>query len=161
MGNQINLDNYEPVEERIMRFKDTYPNYRMTSEVVDMRGEVGATRWVVKVTLYRNFEDEKPLSEGHAFEVDGAGMTQNVAALETCETSELGRALANAGFAGNRRVTREEMMKPKIQELTDRANTCKTEADLKKVWSEAMELGVANHLTLVVKRRRAELNGAS
>ncbi|OFT88989.1 hypothetical protein [Corynebacterium sp. HMSC28B08] len=161
MGNQINLDNYEPVEERVMRFKEKYPDYRMASEIVDMSGDVGSTRWVVKVTLWRSFEDEKPLAEGHAFEIDGAGMTQRTAALETCETSALGRALANAGFAGNRRVTREEMMKPKIQELTDKAMSCESEDQLKKVWREAQAIHVQDSLSNIIKLRRAQINGTA
>ena len=31
--------------------------------------------------------------------------------LETCESSAIGRALANAGYSGNKRTTREEMAK--------------------------------------------------
>lgn len=161
MSKEIRLDNYEPVEERVMRFKEKYPDYRMTSEIVDMSGDVGKTRWVVKVTLFRSFDDEKPLAEGHAFEVDGAGMTQRTAALETCETSALGRALANAGFAGNRRVTREEMMKPKIQELTDKAMACETEAQLKQVWQEAQAIHILDAVRNIINLRRAQINGTA
>jgi len=50
-------------------------------------------------------------STGLAFEIDGVGMAQKTAALETCESSAIGRALANAGYSGNRRTTREEMAK--------------------------------------------------
>lgn len=107
----INLDNYEPVEERLMRFKKEYPNFRMKSDLLSMDGEIGKTRWVVMVSLYKDFDDEKPVSTGLAFEIDGVGMAQRAAALETCETSALGRALANIGFVGSRRVTREEMEK--------------------------------------------------
>jgi hypothetical protein len=48
---------------------------------------------------------------GLAFEIDGVGMAQKTAALETCESSAIGRALANAGYSGNKRTTREEMAK--------------------------------------------------
>jgi hypothetical protein len=42
---------------------------------------------------------------------DGVGMAQKAAALETCETSAIGRALGNMDYSGNKRTTREEMAK--------------------------------------------------
>jgi hypothetical protein len=54
--------------------------------------------WVLKAT-------------GLAFEVDGSGMTQRANALETCETSAIGRALANMNLSGNKRASRTEMEK--------------------------------------------------
>lgn len=115
---QINLDNYEPVEERLQRFKNDYPEYRMKSVLEHIDGDLGKTRWVVNVTIWKHKDDQEPAANGYAFEIDGAGMTQKAAALETCETSALGRALANLGYVGNRRVTREEMAKVKrAQEL--------------------------------------------
>jgi hypothetical protein len=49
---------------------------------------------------------------GHAFEIDGEnGMANKTSALENCETSAIGRALANCGYGGDKRVSREEMAK--------------------------------------------------
>jgi hypothetical protein len=38
-------------------------------------------------------------------------MANKTSALENAETSSTGRALANAGYSGNKRTTREEMAK--------------------------------------------------
>ena len=38
-------------------------------------------------------------------------MANKTSALENAETSAIGRALANAGYSGNKRATREEMAK--------------------------------------------------
>jgi len=59
-------------------------------------------------------EDQRlgcPTSTGYAFEVDGGYGANKTSALENCETSAIGRALANMGLHGNKRASREEMSK--------------------------------------------------
>jgi hypothetical protein len=56
-------------------------------------------------------------------------MANKTSALENCETSSIGRALANAGYSGNRRATREEMAK------VERGQTPKAAMN----WSELLE----------------------
>lgn len=103
---EINLDNYESVEERILRFRRDHPNFRCLTELT-YEGDPGQTRWIIKARVWRDAENTgMPDATGYAFELDGAGKTQQTAALETCETSAIGRALANLGYGGNRRVTR-------------------------------------------------------
>lgn len=108
---QIDLSNYETVEERIRRFYRDNPEARITTDLVAFDGEAGRTRWIVKAFVFKDSEREKPDSTGYAFEIDGAGMTQKAAALETCETSAIGRALANLNYSGNKRDSREEIAK--------------------------------------------------
>lgn len=108
---KINLADYEPVEERVRRFYKDHPDARILTDLVQVDGEPGKSRWIVKASVFRDSERERPCATGYAFEVDGAGMTQKAAALETCETSAIGRALANLNYSGNRRATREEMAK--------------------------------------------------
>lgn len=133
----INLENYEPVDERIARFKNDHPNFRVVTEEWH-EGEPGATRWIVKASVWRDAENTGlPDGTGYAFEIDGKGMTQRTAALETCETSAIGRALANLGYAGNRKVTREEMIKPAVAEFEDRVAAAQSEAELRSIWVEA------------------------
>jgi hypothetical protein len=58
--------------------------------------------------------DDVPVATGHAEEVRGAGNVNRTSHVENCETSAVGRALANAGMAGtdvNKRPSREEMSK--------------------------------------------------
>ena len=61
--------------------------------------------------MYLNDETDKPKATGLAFEVDGQGMANKTSALENAETSAIGRALANAGYSGNKRTSRQEMEK--------------------------------------------------
>lgn len=153
----INLDNYEPVDERIARFKADHPNFRvLTEESHD--GEPGATRWIVKASIWRDAENTGlPDGTGYAFEIDGQGMTQRTAALETCETSAIGRALANLGYAGNRKVTREEMIKPAVAQFEDRVAAAQSEAELRSIWVEAQAQGLEKRIQAAVNKRKAEV----
>lgn len=103
----FNLDNYEPVATRLQKFIETANGPRVITEMVH-RGD----GWCVfKASLYAG---DILLSTGWAEEhaTDrGVNMTSHV---ENCETSAVGRALANYGFAGSdpaRRASREEMQK--------------------------------------------------
>lgn len=128
---QFNLDSYETVEQRIARFYGDHPDGRIITENLTTIQDRQVSTWVVKAEIWLPIWDAgasfvtlddykngyKPetawflKSTGLAFEIDGAGMTQKTSALETCETSAIGRALANAGYSGSKRVTREEMEK--------------------------------------------------
>ena len=153
----INLDNYEPVEERIARFKADHPNYRVATELT-FDGEPGATRWIVKASIWRDAENTgMPDGTGYAFEIDGKGMTQKTAALETCETSAVGRALANLGYVGNRQVTREEMVKPLVAEVEERVAAARSADELRAVWLDAKSQGVEKRIQGAVNRRKAEV----
>ena len=153
----IDLANYEPVEERIARFKADHPNYRVATELT-FDGEPGATRWIVKASIWRDAENTgMPDGTGYAFEVDGRGMTQKTAALETCETSAIGRALANLGYAGNRKVTREEMIKPAVAQFEDRVAAAQSEAELRSIWVEAQAQGLEKRIQGAVNKRKAEV----
>ena len=154
---EISLENYEPVDERIARFKADHPNFRvLTDESHD--GEPGATRWIVKASVWRDAENTGlPDGTGYAFEIDGKGMTQRTAALETCETSAIGRALANLGYAGNRKVTREEMIKPAVAQFEDRVAAAQSESELKAVWMDAKSQGLEKRIQAAVNRRKAEV----
>lgn len=153
----INLDNYEPVDERIARFKADHPNFRVLTEE-SHEGEPGATRWIVKASIWRDADNVgMPDATGYAFEIDGKGMTQRTAALETCETSAIGRALANLGYAGNRSVTREEMIKPAVAQFEDRVAAAQSEAELRSIWVEAQAQGLEKRIQGAVNKRKAEV----
>ena len=102
---------YETVDQRIRRFYNDNPTGRITTELVSATGDPGSTRWVVKANVWRDRVDGDPDGTGYAFELDGAGMANKTSALENCETSAVGRALAQAGYSGDLRATREEMAK--------------------------------------------------
>ena len=105
---KINLDNYVPVNERLMRFWAKYPDGAIKTELL-----YADEKYVrVYAAAFSEKDAVKLLATGLAEEVRGVGMTTTVSAIETCETSAIGRALANAGFEVQRGIaSREEMEK--------------------------------------------------
>ena len=114
---QFNLADYETVEERIARFYKDHPDGRIITENLTTKEDRQVGTWVVRAFIFFNSDGTTPAkSTGLAFEVDSNRGPQATSALEVCETSSIGRALANAGYSGNRkttgnRPTREEMEK--------------------------------------------------
>ena len=107
----FNLADYETVEERIRRFyKDNKTGRIITDNITTLQDRQVGT-WVVKASVYLDDQTDKPKATGLAFEVDGQGMANKTSALENAETSAIGRALANAGYSGNKRTSRQEMEK--------------------------------------------------
>jgi len=118
----FNLEDYETVEERLIKFWKEHPDGRIDTKLV----EASATRFIVQAYIYRTEADNYPWASGLAEEtVSGRGVNAT-SALENCETSALGRALASAGYATKgKRPSREEMAK--VQEQS------KVKAELDKV----------------------------
>ena len=102
----FNLDDYETVEERLVKYWKDHPDGQIYTEVV----EATPSRFIVKALIYRTEADVRPWTTGLAEEtVQGRGVNAT-SALENCETSAIGRALANAGYATKgKRASREEM----------------------------------------------------
>jgi hypothetical protein len=104
----FNLADYEPVEVRLEKFIKDYPDFRISTELE----VVEATRYIVKAYLYKAKEDSVAWSTGYAEETVSTRGVNQTSALENCETSAIGRALANAGYAPKgKRPSREEMTK--------------------------------------------------
>jgi len=104
----FNLSDYEPVEERLARFWDENPKGRVFTDLINQ----SETQYVVKAYLFRIAEDSVPWATGYAEETVSTRGVNQTSALENCETSAIGRALANAGYAPKgKRPSREEMSK--------------------------------------------------
>ena len=108
----FNLEDYETVEERLIKFWKEHPDGRIDTKLVD----ASATRFIVQAYIYRTEVDQHPWASGLAEEtISGRGVNAT-SALENCETSALGRALASAGYATKgKRPSREEMAKVQEQ----------------------------------------------
>lgn len=102
------LDDYEPVEDRLAKFWADHPTGRVGTDLV----AYSEREYIVRAEVYRAAEDERPMASGYAQETVGSSPVNKVSALENAETSAIGRALANAGYATKgRRPSREEMGK--------------------------------------------------
>ena len=117
----FNLDDYEPVAARLDRWlraklqgvddkANDYPRV-----LTRMISEPGADICVMRAELWQG---EMLIATGYAEEVRGAGNVNRTSHVENCETSAIGRALANCGMAGSdmtKRPSREEMSKVQRQ----------------------------------------------
>ena len=111
----FNLADYEPVEVRLEKFIKDYPAFRISTELE----VVEATRYIVKAYLFKDSKDSVAWATGYAEETVTTRGVNQTSALENCETSAIGRALANAGYAPKgKRPSREEMSKVVTRSLT-------------------------------------------
>lgn len=112
----FNLEDYETVEERLVKFWADHPSGRVWTKAL----ELSASRFVIYAEVYFDAADPHPKATGHAEEtVQGRGVNAT-SALENGETSAIGRALANCGYATKgKRPSREEMSKVKAKADTE------------------------------------------
>ena len=104
----FNLADYETVESRLEKWWKDYPDGRVATKLE----QASDTRYIVSAELYKTEADAKPCATGLASESISDRGVNSTSALENCETSAIGRALANAGYAAKgKRASREEMTK--------------------------------------------------
>ena len=104
----FNPAEYASVQERLPLFWKDCPRGRINTEIVTDDG----TRIIVRADLYADITDAVPTTTGFAEEVRGSSMVNKTSAIENCETSAIGRALANYQYQGStKRASLEEMVK--------------------------------------------------
>jgi len=118
----FDLSNYEQVDSRINRFYEKWPNGRIITELIAYSDQA----FIVKAFVYRDQLDQHASATGFAEEKVGTSPVNRTSALENCETSAIGRALANLNFAPKgARASVEEMNKVKRYEEIKKANNYK------------------------------------
>jgi hypothetical protein len=104
----FNPADYAEVAERLPAFWKDCARGRIITEIIVDDG----TRIVIKAYLFADIADTVPTTTGYAEEIRGSSMVNKTSALENCETSAIGRALANYQYQGSKkRASLEEMVK--------------------------------------------------
>ena len=107
---------------RLEKFIKDYADFRVATELEVVEKD----RYIVKAYLFKTSSDSVAWATGYAEEKITDRGVNSTSALENCETSAIGRALANAGYAAKgKRPSREEMskvvatkvVKPPVQDL--------------------------------------------
>jgi hypothetical protein len=162
---RFSLDDYEPVESRLRRFWKEHPDGAIHVDNITTEGDRSRGEWVCTAAVYFHHEDIRPRGTDTAFEKDGGTGPQAFASLEVCATSSIGRALANCGYSGNKRASREEMEKVNrgnvtalpIQKPTIDPQTATNIDELNKMWADAVATGQSAQLQTAFALRKVAL----
>ncbi len=100
---KIHNKEYKTVALRIQEFRAEFPNYGVMTEVLNASELVQ-----VKATIEN--EEGRVIATGLAEEVRGSTNINSTSALENCETSAVGRALAFLGFGGTEIASADEVV---------------------------------------------------
>jgi hypothetical protein len=103
---------YIQVNERIIAFRDRYPEGSLQGEIV----ELTETRVVMKGYAYRTPDDTRPGIGHSALEIPGKTPYTRGSEIENAETSAWGRALAALGFEVKRAIASAEEVASKAEE---------------------------------------------
>lgn len=95
---------YHDVSQRIEAFRAFHPRHQIKTEMIANDGKMV----VFKASIFD--PDGKELATGHAEEVRGSTQVNKTSALENCETSSIGRALAQMGLHGGEFASLNELM---------------------------------------------------
>lgn len=108
---RFDASNYIPVQQRIVAFWERFPEGRILTALCSDPDQWEICRY--RAEVYRDADDTRPAAVGYAFERAGGISANQFSHEENCESSAIGRALANLGFATTHenRPSREEMEK--------------------------------------------------
>ena len=112
---KFDLNDYEPVDKRLKKFYEKYPEGRILTEIEKISDDFSMV--LIKAYVYNA---DVMVASGYAQEFKGQGFVNQSCWIENAETSAIGRALANYGFSGDKRPSREEMQK--VQKDTPKKN---------------------------------------
>ena len=106
----FNPDNYETVEERLVRWWAAYPNAQIVTTMVHYDGKT-------VVFKAEGIVDGRVIASGYAEEVHGSSPVNKTSFVENCETSAIGRMIGNSplGTKPGARPSRQEMQKVERQ----------------------------------------------
>ena len=106
---------YTEVKDRLDAFLSEYPEATIEPQLVSVNNITDTpsgercNEYLVKATVYPDKENKPEwYYVGHAAERDNTGFVNKTSALENCETSAVGRALAFAGFGGGYSIASKE-----------------------------------------------------
>ena len=141
----FDLENYEPVAVRLARWLEDCKARNVRGRVVTDLVHYLADTAVFSASIY---EDDVLIATGWEEEVRGSSPVNRTSHLANAETGSVGRALANAGYAGSdpsKRPSREEMQKVARSSggssSTENGPRLATEAQRKMIYAVCKTIG--------------------
>jgi hypothetical protein len=115
---------YKTVALRVQEFKEKFPNYFLTTEIVKIDDE----QCIIKAYagIHTDNGNVQTFATGHAQEFRKASQINGTSYVENCETSAIGRCLSALGLSGEQFASAEEVANavyqqnnPVIETITD------------------------------------------
>ena len=115
---------YKTVALRVAEFREKYPNYFLTTEII----KIDDDQCIIKAYAGVHREDGtvQTFATGHAQEFRKASQINGTSYLENCETSALGRCLGCLGLGGTEFASANEVLNaihqqnnPVIEKVSD------------------------------------------
>jgi hypothetical protein len=103
---------YLTVAERVATFRDDHPDWGIHTDIVSNADVVVIKAMVINPEGF-------VLGTGYAEEVRGSSNINKTSALENCETSAIGRALASVGYGGEQYASANEVSDAILQQKID------------------------------------------
>ena len=94
---------YQTVALRVQKFREQHPDWSIITALISRDADT-----VVMLASVMN-DQGRIIATGHAEEFRSASQINSTSALENCETSAIGRALAAAGFGGTEFASANEV----------------------------------------------------
>lgn len=104
----FNLENYEDVNSRIKRFRETHISGRIITEIVELNVKDGYV--IIRASVFREHEDVVPAAVDYAYEARSDRGVNRDFWIENCSTSSIGRAIGLL-MPSEQRPTRQDMEK--------------------------------------------------
>lgn len=148
---------YITVDERVMEFRNKFPNHSLETEIVTMQDGMIVMRAIIKD------KDGRIVSTGTAYEKESSSFINKTSYVENCETSAVGRCiglfglgiLPGSGIASAEEVTnainnqkengtftppakliKKAIPKDVLTKVSLKLEGCETIADLTEAWKE-------------------------
>jgi hypothetical protein len=154
---------YTEVKDRLIAFADEYPQATIQTfiesvrEIIDTPTGETCNEYVVRATVIPNpIQEPEWFYIGHAAERDNTGFVNKTSALENCETSAVGRALAFAGFGGDFAIASKEEVenaKAKQKQINPTIKSLETMDKAARLANEAKKLPEDDYLRYKQKRQ--------
>ena len=106
---QFRMEDYDTVEVRLKRFWQDHPSGAVITDIAGVTADHKSV--IIRAQVWFDRADPMPAGVGIAQESQGGGGPNSSCWTENCDTSSVGRALANCGYSGDKRSSREEMQK--------------------------------------------------
>ena len=136
MSVKIHGRDYMTVAERINAIHEKHETLSIETELISWEDNIIIVK--AKVT------HPGGVFTGHAYEVEGSTQINRTSALENCETSAIGRALASAGFGGTEFASANEVENAIHHQKSSDWDTKRFEAKLRDIKSKFDDAGIVS-----------------